>query len=111
MLASSSGTIVLQNKMAKKSKLSTPEWIKEGYDSLADYNKSKGIKAKKSKGKVYHVKVCPKCASDEVGVKLVGEEGKRADNWECRKCKWAGKDVEEKELSEDEFLKMMEKKE
>ena len=28
--------------MAKKNKLATPAWIMEGFDSEADYNKSKG---------------------------------------------------------------------
>ena len=38
------------------------------------------------------------------------EEGKKADNWECRKCKWKGKNIKQEELSEDEFLKRMEEK-
>lgn len=96
--------------MAKKPKLATPEWILEGYDSEAEYNKSKGVKKKKPVGKTYSIKTCPKCGSDNVGVILVGEEGKKADSWECRKCKWQGKNVNEEELSEDEFLKRMDEK-
>ena len=91
-------------------KLSTPDWIREGFDSKADYEKSKGIKTKAKKvGKTYMVKQCPKCKSTDVGVVLTGEEGKRADDWECRKCKWSGRNINEKEVSEDEFLELMEK--
>ena len=113
--------------MAKKAKLKTPDWVLEGYGSEAEYNKvrqkaeplatssklgqSKGIKKKKVSGKVYRVRVCPKCGSDNVGVVLVGKEGKKADNWECHKCKWKGKNIEEEELGENAFLERMEKKE
>lgn len=97
--------------MPKKSKLKTPEWILEGYDSEEEYLKKKGIKKKKVSGKIYKLKTCPKCGSDDIGVQLVGEEGKRADNWECHKCKWKGMDVNEEELSEDAFLARMEEKE
>jgi hypothetical protein len=86
--------------MAKKSKIATPDWILNG---------GKPPKEKK-KGKTYSVKVCPKCRSDEVCVVVGNEEGKSADKWECKKCKWAGKDIAKKELSEDEFLDYMEKK-
>jgi len=41
---------------------------------------------------------------------LIGEEGKKADNWECKKCKWSGKDINEKELSENEFMKYLDEK-
>ena len=93
-------------------KLETPDWIREGYDSKEEYEKKKGIKGKKkSKEKTYKVKVCPKCGSTSVSIVLVGEEGKRADNWECKACKWKGRDIGEKELSEDEFLEHMEKME
>lgn len=106
--------------MAKKSKLSTPEWILEGYDSEEEYNKKKGIKkenltsskklkskTKKSK-KTFAIKVCPQCRSSDVGV-VLKEQGK-ADEWECHKCGWKGRDIQEKELSEDEFIKYMENK-
>ena len=91
-------------------KLSTPDWIKEGYDSKEEYEKAKGIKNKPKKtGKTYKVKQCPKCKSTDVNVVLTGEEGKKADNWECKKCKWSGRNIDEKEVSEDEFLEIMEK--
>jgi|SRR3989344_602157 len=107
-------------------KLETPAWIKEGYDSPAEWKKAKGIKDDKNKGKtfnekedkkvtqkvkskLYKVKICPKCGSDNVGVVLNGEEGKGSGEWECRKCKWKGVNIEKKELNEDEFLKIMEK--
>ena len=113
-----------------KGKLSTPAWILEGFDSPAEYEKAKGIKKKKTKDEKtaqnlknfgatksrtqdfagFRIKVCPKCGSDEVGVVLTGEEGKGAKEWECKKCKWQGRDIEEKELSEDEFMKYLDEK-
>jgi hypothetical protein len=96
--------------MAKKSKLATPDWIREGYGSPAEYAKAKGVKTKNKEGKTFKVRVCPECRSDNVGVVLVGEEGKKADKWECRKCKWIGRDIEEKELSEDGFMKYLDEK-
>lgn len=92
-------------------KLETPEWIREGYDSKAEWEKKKGIKSSKTKGKTYKVKKCPNCGSTAVSVVLVGEEGKRADNWECKSCKWRGRGIEEKELTEDEFLEHLERME
>ena len=59
--------------MPKKSKLATPAWILEGYDSLEEYNKAKGISSKSSKkksGKTFKIKVCPECNSDDVHVVL-----------------------------------------
>ena len=91
-----------------KSKLKTPDWVLEGYDSEAEYLKKKGISKKKVE-KTYKIRECPKCKSSDVGVVLVGAEGKRADNWECHKCKWRGREIKELELSEDEFLNRMEK--
>jgi len=96
----------------KKSKLSTPDWIKEGYDSPEEYAKAHGVKAKKkTAGKTFKIRECPKCNSDDVCVVLTGEEGKKADNWECKECKWAGKDINIKELSEDEMIEYLDKKE
>ncbi len=109
--------------MAKK-KLETPEWIRQGYDSPAEYAKATGkgeghcsvypkalnTGVKKKTGKTFKIRECPKCGSDDVGVALVGEEGKKADNWECRKCKWKGKDIKEKELTEDEMMKYLDEK-
>ncbi len=91
-----------------KSKLSTPDWIKEGYDSPAEYAKAKGIKSKKkAEGKTFKIRKCPKCGSNKVNVVLTGEEGKGTREWECKKCKWHGKNIEEDELTEDEFMKYL----
>lgn len=93
-------------------KLETPDWIKEGYDSKADWEKAHGgkSKGKKSAGKTYKVKKCPKCSSRDVAVILGGEEGKGVKGWECKKCKWQGKEPEDEEINEDEFLKILEEK-
>jgi len=95
--------------MAKKAKLSTPEWILGGYDSKADWEKAKGIKGKK-KGKSFSIKVCPKCGSKEVSIVLGGGEGKGSKGWECKKCGWKGKEVGKLELNEDEFMKYLDEK-
>ncbi len=93
--------------MVKKSKLSTPDWIREGYNSEAEYNKAKGISNEKKKEKTFKLRRCPKCNSSDVNV-IVGEEvlGK----WECKKCNWKGKDIKEEELAEDEFMKFLDEK-
>ncbi|MFW5846791.1 MAG: hypothetical protein ACOCUU_01405 [Nanoarchaeota archaeon] len=96
--------------MAKKSKVSTPEWILEGYDSKEDYEKSKGITKKKKKGKTFKIKECPKCKSDKVSIVVGNKEGKEAKTWECKKCDWKGEDIKEKELNEDEFMKYLDEK-
>ncbi|OYT36720.1 hypothetical protein B6U91_00590 [Candidatus Pacearchaeota archaeon ex4484_71] len=96
--------------MAKKSKVKTPDWILEGYDSPEEYNKAKGIKTTKKSGKTFKLRICPKCGSDEVQVVIGGEEGKGAKGWECKKCGWKGKNVDEKELSEEEFMEYLDKK-
>jgi transposase-like protein len=95
--------------MAKKEKLKTPNWIIEGYESENDYNNAKGIKKKKT-GKTFKVRKCPKCKSDEVSVLLGKEEGKGKGEWQCKKCKWEGKDITEEELSEKEFMKYLDEK-
>lgn len=82
-------------------KLETPGWILKG---------EKAPK-KKKQGKAYKVKKCPKCGSTEVSIVLIGEEGKKAENWECWACKWKGRNIEKKELSENEFLEHLEKME
>jgi DNA-directed RNA polymerase subunit M/transcription elongation factor TFIIS len=108
-------------------KLSTPDWIKEGFDSPEAYAKSKGKTTKKkaghslivqsgssesqANGKTFKIKRCPKCGSNKVNVMLTGEEGRGTREWECKKCKWHGKDIEEKELTEDEFMKYLDDKE
>ncbi len=95
-----------------RGKLSTPDWIKEGYDSPAEYNKAKGISTKKKVGRTFKVRRCAKCNSDDVGLVLSqrdSEEG-GGKEWECRKCKWAGIDIKEDELNEDEFMKYLDEK-
>ncbi len=119
-----------------KSKLATPDWILEGYDSPAEYNKAHGIGGKKKtessstklnstekkKDKVFKVRRCPKCGSDKVKVIISGQEdldfededaipeGKANGDWECLTCKWKGKNVKEEEMSEDEFMKYLDEK-
>jgi hypothetical protein len=99
-------------RMAKKSKMKTPDWILEGYDSPEEYNKAKGVTGEKKSEKTFKVRECPKCKSDDVGVVLSGsnsEEG-GGKEWGCRKCKWEGKDVIEKDLTEEEFMKYLDEK-
>ena len=81
-------------------KIQTPDWVLKGKEKPKE----------KKKGKTFKIKVCPKCGSTNVGVVLSGEEGRKTDNWECKKCNWTGKNIKIKEVSEDEFLKMEEGK-
>lgn len=93
-------------------KLSTPDWIKEGFDSKEDWEKSQGKKSSgKKAGKTFKVKVCPKCGSDQVKVVLGGEEGKGDNGWECESCSWKGEKPKEMEMSEDEFMAYLDKME
>jgi len=88
-------------------KLATPDWILKGYNSKEEYDKKMGNKnTSKASGKVYKVKKCPKCGSANVGVVLGQEEGKGKSEWECKKCRWIGRDIDEKEVGEEEFLKL-----
>ncbi|KKK49431.1 hypothetical protein LCGC14_3135140 [marine sediment metagenome] len=87
--------------------MKTADWILEGYDSEEEYNKAKGIKAKKKGKKTFNLRRCPKCNSDDVKV-IVGFD--RKGEWECSKCKWEGKDLKEEELKEEEFLKYLDDK-
>lgn len=100
--------------MAKKKKLETPAWITEGYDSPAEYNKAKGIKSDKKKGKTFKIRECPECGSDDVGIILSNSDSEEASgtgkNWECRKCKSEFSKPEEKELTEDEFMEYLDEK-
>jgi ribosomal protein L40E len=101
--------------MAKKGKLATPDWIIEGYGSPEEYAKAKGKSSPaKKEGKSFKIKVCPKCGSDEVGITLSNldseEESNTGKQWECRKCKWNGDNIKEKELSEDELMEHLDKK-
>jgi len=81
-------------------KLKTPDWILQGKEKPKE----------KKKGKTFKVKTCPKCGSDQVGIIVGGEEGQGVLGWECKKCKWKGKQPSEKEVAEEEFLKMGERK-
>ncbi|MFH1503286.1 MAG: hypothetical protein ABIE36_01360 [Candidatus Diapherotrites archaeon] len=84
----------------EKSKLKTPDWILKGKE-----------KPKKGKeGKTFKIRECPKCNSDNVCVVLTGEEGKRKGEWECKKCKWTGKNIVEKELGEEGFMKYLDER-
>ena len=88
--------------MPKKSKVQTPDWILKGYDSEADYLEATG---KKKKGRTFKIRECPKCGSGDVEVKI-GEVG----IWECKKCKWQGEDIVEKELTEEEFMRYLDER-
>ena len=79
----------------KKSKIQTPDWVLKGEDAPKE----------KKKGKTFKVRECPECNSDDVGV-VIGEVGV----WECRKCNWKGSNVNEKEFTEDEFMKYLDEK-
>jgi len=96
----------------KKKKLATPEWILEGFDSEEEYNKKKGIKTEKKKGKTFKIRECPKCGSDDVGIVLSNSDAEEGggDTWECHKCGWKGADIVKKELTEDELMKYMDEK-
>jgi hypothetical protein len=96
----------------KKSKLSTPEWILEGYDSPEAYAKAKGLDSKKKAGKTFKIRECPECGSDEVGLVLSNSDSEEGGGkeWECRKCKWSGSDVIQKELTEDELMEYLDNK-
>jgi len=89
-------------------KLATPEWVLKGYKSKEEHDKKMGKKTSGGKptGKVYKVKKCPKCGSTKVGIVLGQEEGKGKSEWECKKCKWKGRDIDEKKINEEEFLKL-----
>jgi len=60
---------------------------------------------KKIKSKTFKLRKCPKCSSEDVGV-VIGENG----IWKCKKCGWKGRDVKEKELTEEEFMKYLDDK-
>lgn len=94
--------------MPKKEKLKTPDWILEGYDSKADWEKAQGKKVEKKKtGKVFKVRKCPKCGSFDVIV-VTGEEAKGL--WQCGKCAWKGTDIAWEEMNEDEFMKYLDER-
>ncbi|MFA5070974.1 MAG: hypothetical protein WC511_01220 [Candidatus Pacearchaeota archaeon] len=99
-----------------KSKLSTPDWVKEGFDSKDAWEKKHGLGKKKSvkSDKVFKIKLCQKCKSDKIQLVLSNldseEESNTGKMWECKKCKWKGKDIDEKEVTEDEFMEYLDKK-
>ncbi|MBL7059015.1 hypothetical protein ISS08_01015, partial [Candidatus Pacearchaeota archaeon] len=66
----------------------------------------------KKKGKTFKIRECPKCNSDEVGLVLSNSDSETGGgkDWECRKCKWKGQDVNKKELTEEEFMKYLDEK-
>ncbi len=80
------------------SKIKTPDWVLNG---------GKKKPAKKIVGKTFKIRKCPKCNSNKVSVVLTGEEGKNKGEWECKKCKWTGRNVIEEELDEEQFMKYL----
>ena len=98
-----------------KSKLKTPDWVLEGYASPEEYAKANGKSSpEKKEGKTFKMKVCPKCGSDDVAITLSNldseEESNTGKQWECKKCKWTGGNIKEKELTEDELMVHLDKK-
>lgn len=96
--------------MPKKSKLATPDWILKGGKKPT---KKKDDPTGVSFGvKTFKIRKCPKCKSDDVGIVLSGSDSEEGGGkeWECHKCKWIGKDIEEKELTEDEFMKYLDER-
>ena len=77
-----------------KNKLKTPEWILKG-----------DKKPKKKTEKMFKIRRCPKCNSDDVKV-VIGENSV----WECKSCNWKGVDVDKEELNEDEMMKYLDEK-
>ncbi len=98
--------------MPKISKIATPDWIKEGYDSPQEYAKATGKKTEKKIEKKFKIRECPKCGSDEVGLVLSNSDAEEGGGreWECRKCGWKGSDIIKKELTEDELMEYLDKK-
>jgi len=96
-----------------KSKLKTPDWVLEGYDSPEEYTKTKGKPSKEKKdNKTFKLRECPKCGSDNVGVVLSGNDSEEGGGkeWECKKCEWTGGNIKDKELTEDEFMVYLDEK-
>lgn len=126
-------------------KLATPDWVKEGFDSKADWQQAKGLvpnsskhsqimekkhglnKKKKSGGlsqvqsdssesqikeKVFKLRKCPKCGSTDVNVVLSNSDAEEGGGkeWECKKCKWHGKNIEKEGVTEEEFMEYLDKK-
>ena len=81
-------------------KLTTPDWILKGGKKPVN---------KKEKG-IFKIRKCPKCGSDKVSVVLGAEEGNGNGEWECKKCKWSGKNISIDQVSEEEFMKYLDEK-
>jgi hypothetical protein len=65
------------------------------------------MKPKKTvKEKTFKVRFCPKCKSDDVCILIGGEFGM----WECKSCKFQGKNFQVKELNEEEYFDYLDKK-
>ncbi|MBU2562436.1 MAG: hypothetical protein KKF68_02125 [Nanoarchaeota archaeon] len=62
---------------------------------------------KQKKPKTFKIRKCPKCNSENVGV-VVGKDKK--GEWECYNCKWSGKNIQEIELGEEDFLKYLDER-
>lgn len=60
---------------------------------------------KQTKEKTFKIKICPECNSDNVSV-VIGKPGL----WECKDCKYAGRIITEKEMSEEEYFEYLDKK-
>lgn len=89
--------------MVKRKKIKTSDWILKNDLLGSKMRKKKEIRS-------FKIRTCPKCGSDEVGVILGNEEGKGLGEWGCKKCKWQGKNVNEEQLSEEEFMKYLDNK-
>lgn len=63
------------------------------------------VKKTTKKEKTFKIRKCPKCGSDEVKV-VIGEVGV----WECTKCKYKGKKIDEVELNEEQFMEYLDSK-
>jgi predicted RNA-binding Zn-ribbon protein involved in translation (DUF1610 family) len=101
--------------MKKKDKLKTPEWILEGYDSKEEFDKKNKKKNSLDKDKkIFKIRKCPKCGSDNVKIVLSGMNSEEKSNtgkeWKCNKCGWKGKNIIEEKLEEEEFLKYLDEK-
>jgi len=89
--------------------MKTPDWILEGFDSKSDWEKAKGLggKGRKKSEKVFKVRKCPECRSENVKV-IVEKEARGA--WECSSCSWKGMEPEREEFTEEEFMKHLDRK-
>lgn len=83
--------------MAKKEKLKTPDWILKGGEPTKS----------KKKEKTFKIKKCPECRGYDVSIVIAEGEEKTTGEWKCHKCNWRGKNIEEEELGEEEFMKYL----